>query len=219
MGRMIDLHMHSLHSDGELIPSELVRRCEAIGYKAIAITDHADLSNIDLIIPRIVKVSEQLNKTQSVTIIPGIEITHVPPSKIPELVKTSRELGARIVVVHGETIAEPVAQGTNRAGIEAGADILAHPGLITERDVEDAVKKGIYLEITSRKGHSLTNGHVAKLGLRMGAKIILNSDAHSPEDIMSEDLARKVCQGAGLPVNYFSTLLSNAMDLINRAMK
>ncbi len=42
---MIDLHTHSFFSDGELIPSELIRRAEAIGYKAIAITDHVDSSN------------------------------------------------------------------------------------------------------------------------------------------------------------------------------
>jgi len=37
---MIDLHTHSLFSDGELIPSELVSRAAAAGYRAIAITDH-----------------------------------------------------------------------------------------------------------------------------------------------------------------------------------
>ena len=33
---------------------------------------------------------------------------------------SSRELGAKIVVVHGETVAEPVEPGNNRAAIEAG---------------------------------------------------------------------------------------------------
>jgi len=52
---MIDLHTHTVFSDGELIPFELVRRAEAAGYSAMAITDHMDSSNIDLIIPRIIK--------------------------------------------------------------------------------------------------------------------------------------------------------------------
>ena len=45
---MIDLHTHSLFSDGALVPSEHVRRVEVLGYEAIAITDHADDSNIGL---------------------------------------------------------------------------------------------------------------------------------------------------------------------------
>jgi len=44
---MIDLHTHTTFSDGELIPSELVRRAETLGYRAIAITDHVDFTNIE----------------------------------------------------------------------------------------------------------------------------------------------------------------------------
>lgn len=213
---MIDLHAHSFFSDGELIPSELIRRFENLRYSAVAITDHADSSNLDFIIPRIVKVASFLNNSQTVKVIPGIELTHVPPELIEQLVFKARELGASLVVVHGESIVEPVAPGTNRAGIEAGADILAHPGLITDEDAELAAEKGILLEITSRSGHSLTNGHVAKASAKSGAKIILNSDMHSPENIMTEEFARKVLEGAGLPSDSFSVVLSNARRLLEK---
>ena len=43
---MIDLHTHTFHSDGALVPSELAARAFAKGYKGLAITDHADFSNI-----------------------------------------------------------------------------------------------------------------------------------------------------------------------------
>ena len=52
---MIDLHTHTLFSDGGLVPSELVRRAEVIGYTAIALTDHADISTLDFIIPRVIE--------------------------------------------------------------------------------------------------------------------------------------------------------------------
>jgi histidinol phosphatase-like PHP family hydrolase len=211
---MIDLHTHSLFSDGTLIPSELIRRLEAMGYVAAAITDHVDSSNLDHVVPRIVRVAEELNHAQSVKVIPGVELTHVPPVFIPSLVRRAREMGARLVVIHGETIAEPVAPGTNRAGIEAGADILAHPGLIRTEEVKLAARKGVYLEISARKGHSLTNGYVAKLAAEAGARMLLNSDGHGPADFMTQEFGRKVTQGAGLASDSFEHLLSNSRLLL-----
>ena len=151
---MIDLHTHSLFSDGVLLPSELVRRAYDKGYKALAITDHVDSSNFDFVIPRVAAAINDISKYADMVLIPGAEITHVPPELIAGLVAKARELGAKIVVVHGETVVEPVIRGTNRAAIEAGADILAHPGLISKEDAEAAKQKGVVLELTARKGHS-----------------------------------------------------------------
>jgi histidinol phosphatase-like PHP family hydrolase len=213
---MIDLHTHSLFSDGELLPSELVRRVEALGYETVAITDHVDVSNLDFVVPRIVKVSEVLNEGQSVKVVPGVELTHVPPGQIGDLVRKARNLGAKLVVLHGETVVEPVAQGTNRAGLEAGVDVLAHPGLITMEDATLAARKGIFLEISGRSGHSFSNGHVAKTAREAGAGLVLNSDAHSPRDLMTEDFGRRVAEGAGLGRGALSELLQNARRLLER---
>jgi len=213
---IIDLHTHSFFSDGVLIPSELVRRSAAAGYAAVAITDHADSSNLDHLVPRLIRVAEDLNGSQSVKVVPGVELTHVPPDLIAGLIKKARDLGARLVVIHGETIAEPVAPGTNRAGLDAGADIIAHPGLLSVEEARLAAAKGILLEITARKGHSLTNGHVARLALETGASMVLNSDAHAPGDLLSEALAPKITQGAGLPPDAFFQLQSNARKLLDR---
>ncbi len=213
---MIDLHTHTLFSDGVLIPSELIRRFETLGYSAVAITDHADLATLDFNVPRIVQVSEDLNQSQPVRVIPGIEITHAPPSSIGRLVRKARELGAKLVVIHGESIVEPVAPGTNRAGLEADIDILAHPGLITPEEVALATEKGIHLEISARAGHSFTNGHVANLAMAAGARLILNSDAHAPRDLMTEDFAQKIVAGAGLSSDSLPELLSNARQLLEK---
>ncbi|MCK4487647.1 MAG: histidinol phosphate phosphatase domain-containing protein [Desulfobacterales bacterium] len=211
---MIDLHTHSIFSDGVLVPSELVHRAEVLGIKAIGITDHADASNLDFIIPRIVAVSERLNRVNQIKTVPGIELTHIPPSHIGPLAEQARSLGAKIVVVHGETIAEPVVPGTNRAALAADIDILAHPGLISEEEVVMAAEKGVYLEISARKGHSLTNGHVAKLAKKHGAKLVLNSDAHEPSDLITEQQARKIVLGAGLSEDDFVRMQKNAESLL-----
>lgn len=38
----VDLHTHSLFSDGVLLPSEMLQRAAQLGYGVLAITDHAD---------------------------------------------------------------------------------------------------------------------------------------------------------------------------------
>ena len=213
---MIDLHTHTLFSDGELIPSELVRRAAAIGYRAVAITDHVDSASMDFVIPRVVRVSAELNGAQSVKVVPGVELTHIPPGLIGPMVQKARELGAALVVVHGESVVEPVAPGTNQAALEAGADILAHPGLMTPEAAALAASKGIFLEISGRSGHSFTNGHVARIATETGASLLLNSDAHAPADFMTEEFARKVVEGAGLPKGSLKDLLSNSRRLLEK---
>ncbi|PLX85075.1 MAG: PHP domain-containing protein [Desulfuromonas sp.] len=214
---MIDLHTHTIFSDGELIPAELTRRAAVAGYRAIALTDHGDPSNIDLIIPRIVKVVADLGAAWGLTVLPGIELTHVPPSMIAGVAREARALGARIVVCHGETIVEPVAPGTNRAALEADIDILSHPGLISAEEAALAAKRGICLEITTRKGHSLTNGHVARVALEAGAKLVVNSDSHSPGDLSSLETARLVALGAGMTEEQFEQARRNAEELVRKA--
>jgi histidinol phosphatase-like PHP family hydrolase len=211
---MIDLHTHSIFSDGVLIPSELARRAQVLGVEAIGITDHADASNLDFVIPRIVAVAEELNGVNEIQIVPGIELTHVPPTQISSLAKKARSLGAKIIVVHGETIAEPVAPGTNAAALTADVDILAHPGLISDEEVGMAKETGVMLEISARKGHSLSNGHVAKLAAKHGASLVINTDAHEPSDLITEEFARQVALGAGLGRKGFDQMLENARALL-----
>jgi len=216
---MIDLHTHTVFSDGELIPFELIRRAEAIGYRAIAITDHMDASNLDLIIPRIVKAIEKIKSYVSIDAIAGAEITHAPPELIADLVKEARALGAKIVIVHGETIAEPVKKGTNRSAIEAGADILSHPGMISIEDMLRAKEKNVFLEITARRGHAFTNGYLAKEAIKFGVPLCINSDAHSPSDLITKELARNILLGAGIEENRIESVFENSKSLVDRVLR
>ena len=215
---MIDLHTHSIFSDGVLVPAELVRRAMVTGYEAIAITDHADSSNIDFIIPRIVQVAHDLSGLWPIVVIPGVEITHVPPKAIGELAEKARELGAELVVIHGETLVEPVEPGTNRAGIMAGADIIAHPGLITKQDAALAAKKGVYLEISARKGHSLGNGHVAKIAAETGASLVIDTDSHEPGDLINDEFAERVLLAAGMDKKAAARAFQNSREIVNHIL-
>lgn len=213
---MIDLHTHTLFSDGELLPSELVRRAEVAGYTAIAITDHVDSSNIDFVLPRIVKVCKALNRHWKILAIPGVEITHVPVQEIKALVKLARKLGAKVVVVHGETVAEPVIPGTNRAAIEAGCDILAHPGMISREDVALAKKRGVHLEITTRKSHSKTNKRLVGLARAIGAKLVLDNDAHCGCNLVSCSSASSLLKKLGLRKAEIAQVFANSGDIVRK---
>ncbi len=213
---MIDLHTHTFFSDGELGPAELVRRAAVAGYRALAITDHADQSNVVAQLQRLLPVIEELGAANGLTLLAGAELTHVPPKMIAMVVKMARDAGAQVLSVHGETIVEPVMEGTNRAAIEAGVDILAHPGLITPQEVQLAAENGVCLEITTRKGHSLTNGHVVRLAQEYGAKLVINNDAHAPGDLISPELARKVALGAGMSEAEIAEAQTNSLELVKR---
>ncbi len=214
---MIDLHTHSLLSDGELLPSELIRRAEVAGYEAIAITDHTDRSNIDFILPRIKKVCADLSSKIAMKVIAGIELTHIRREDFRELVQYARKNQIGLIIAHGETIVEPVIKGTNMAAIEAGVDILAHPGLISLAEAKLAKEKGVFLELSARKGHCLTNGHVRRIAEQAQAKLILNTDAHGPEDLISDEMLKKVAQGAGLEETQVEgVLLKNAREIVTR---
>jgi histidinol phosphatase-like PHP family hydrolase len=213
---MIDLHTHSLFSDGELLPSELWRRAQVKGYRYLAITDHVDASNFEVVFTRLKTAALSLNRGDYPVLIPGLEFTHLPPALIAPLAAQARTLGVPLIVVHGETLAEPVAPGTNRAAIEADIDILAHPGLITLEEAALARERNIYLELSARKGHSLANGHVARVALEVGASLLVNTDSHSPSDLITRQQAERVAKGAGLRDAAVHTLFTDAEALARR---
>lgn len=211
---VIDFHTHCLLSDGELCPAELGRRVRVLGYAVLGLADHADPGTMPDIIRRARASALALNgHMDGLTILPGVEITHVPPALIGDLAQEARDLGASHVVVHGESIVEPVAPGTNLAAIEAGVDILAHPGLLSEGEAALAAEKGVYVELSGRGGHSLGNGHVAALARRRGFRLLVNSDGHAPGDYLTAARQRMVALGAGLSEAEFAAMMRDAAAL------
>lgn len=212
---MIDLHTHTLFSDGQLLPSELVYRAKEKGYTTICLSDHIDFSNIDFIIPRTVAVAKELTQQYKILVIPGAEISCVPPKDIPKAIKLARKLGAKIVLVHGEAENQPVPEGTNLSGLLSKADIIAHPGLITDEEVTLSVENNVLLEISSRKIYSSSNYHIAKLAKKFNAKLVFNSDAHSPNDLITEEILIETLKTAKLTKKDFEQMQQNAIDLIS----
>jgi histidinol phosphatase-like PHP family hydrolase len=215
---MYNLHSHTFLSDGELLPSEVAVRYQAAGYKAIAITDHADYSNIKSITEAIVGFCRKWPKDSSIKVLPGIELTHLPPEQFKPLASYARKHGIKIIIAHGETPVEPVAQETNKLALKADIDILAHPGLISDEDTKLAAQRGIFLEITSRRGHSNTNAHVIKQARKFGAKLILNNDSHRAEDIISSSQLNQFGIDCSLTQEEIKAIYKDTEGLINKAL-
>ncbi|MBN2720627.1 MAG: histidinol phosphate phosphatase domain-containing protein, partial [Proteobacteria bacterium] len=122
-----------------------------------------------------------------------------------------------LVIVHGETVTEPVAPGTNAAAVRClDVDILAHPGLLSREDAEAAAESGVLLEITARRGHSAANGRVARMARETGAGLVINTDAHEPKDLISRDHARVILTAAGLEEDGIQGAFASAEKLLRK---
>jgi histidinol phosphatase-like PHP family hydrolase len=198
MSGFYDLHTHTTLTDGEMIPAELVRRMAVLGYTTVAITDHADSTNLHHLIESIILLKHSA-ELYGVRLLSGVELTHIPPSLIPTIARDAKNSGADIVLVHGESPVEPVAAGTNHAACTCrDVDVLAHPGFITDEDAHEARDHGVALEITSRAGHNRTNGHVVSVAREAGCIMVVNSDSHAPHDLLDKRAKFDVARGAGL---------------------
>lgn len=207
---MYDFHTHTFLSDGVLGPIELVRRAQVIGYRGMAITDHVGPGNLEYVVRTLAIDCKAATSRWDILVLPGVEITHVPKEDIDMLAREAKAMGARVVNVHGETIVEPVEPGTNLAAVSSThVDILAHPGLVTPEVASIAADNGVFLEVSGRKGHSYANGHVVRVAREAGARMVLDSDAHAPEDLLTDDFALKVAIGAGLSEADARALLSD----------
>jgi putative hydrolase len=217
--RRCDFHMHTTMSDGELLPMELIRRAAYADHRAVALTDHTSFSNIDWIVD---SVTRDCNKAEAwgIEAIPGVELTHVPVKHLDDAIKRSRKAGAELIVIHGETLVEPVEKGTNlKAVSNRDVDILAHPGMLTIDEAEIAAKNGVFLEVSCRKGHSLANGHVVAMARMAKAKLLVNTDAHSPDDLSSMAFANTVARGAGMAPEEIRDALVTHPEEILKSLK
>ena len=194
-----DFHTHTLLSDGVLVPIELIRRAIVKGYVALGISDHTGAGGLERRLEEANEDCRLARERWDYPVYAGVELTHVPASAVAELAMRARRAGAAYVIVHGETPVEPTEPGTNLAAVSCPqVDLLAHPGLLTVAEAALAAENGVFLEITSKPGHSLGNGGVAAVARQAGAKLLLGSDTHVPEQLLTPEMAARVLLGAGL---------------------
>ena len=86
------------------------------------------------------------------------------------------------------------------------------------REARLAAENGVFIEITAKEGHCLGNGRVARVAQAAGARLLVNSDAHVPAQILTEEFARRVALLAGLEGEALQqALVTNPEELLARA--
>lgn len=196
---VFDFHTHTTISDGHADAMEMARRCQKNGYAAYICSDHVDEGTVGTRVPEIVEACRRVSLELGIRGIPAVEVTRVAPDRVAKVAARARSLGALLVVVHGETIGDFPQPGLNLAATRCSdVDILGHPGLLSHQAAEQARDNHIHLEISAAGLHGLTNGHVAKVALEVGASLVLDSDAHRPESLLTPERARQLLEGSGL---------------------
>jgi len=202
-----DFHSHTFLTDGRASATDMWREADVLGHVALAVTDHVALEDPKPLLDRL-RQEATAWEGEALTTLIGVEVTMIPPRKIPDVVRAARRAGAEIVIVHGETPANPVPMGTNRAAVELNdVDVLAHPGFLTTEEAELAKSHDVILELTARALHMVTNGHVARLALEVGNDLVVDSDAHATDQLVSAAHARQVARGAGVPESAVTRVL------------
>ena len=107
--KRVDLHMHTLHSDGTLTPRELVERAKSRALSCIALTDHDTINGVleaydckDVLFADSSAQKEELwrlRRTMAVSVksnsVYKEEDTVVPRAELPQLIKGIKEIGGR----------------------------------------------------------------------------------------------------------------------------
>lgn len=220
---MTDFHIHiqagsfpSPHAAG-MNAAEALRRASLCGLRAVGLIVRTDGSDLDGFAPLASRI-RALSLYANVEAFAGVELVHVPPALLPETVREAREHGAELVIVHGETLADDVEVGTNLAAVEAGADILAHPGLVDDRVAAYAAEKGVALELSACPRHCLSNAWTAIMAHKAGCLLTPGSDALTPGDLANAGRWERICLGAAMTDAMREHFRDSASTLTNRLM-
>ncbi len=194
------LHCHSTYSDGTATVREMAEAARARGYQYLAITDHSRSLQVanGLSRDRLLKQIDEIAKLNAdydgaFTILTGQEVDILADGSLDGDEDVLAQLDVVVGSVHIRH-KENEAQMTERvcrALENPNLDILGHPtGRLLGRrepfaiDMEAvfarAVETGTVLEINAAPERMDLNDVYARRAKEMGAKLTVNSDAHTP---------------------------------------
>jgi DNA polymerase (family 10) len=199
-----DLHMHTTESDGRVSLEEMAAAARERGYEYIAITDHskslAMTNGLDeaRAVAFAAHVRELNRDGLGLRIFSGLECDILRDGAMDLANDALAELDFVIGSVHSHMNME-AAEMTDRLlrALECpSVRALGHPTgrMLLHRDaypfdfervVDEAVRRGVWLEINSSPERLDLGAHLIRTAKARGAKFIISTDAHHPRHLRS----------------------------------
>jgi DNA polymerase (family 10) len=200
-----DLHMHTTATDGRATLEEMAEAARNLGYEYIAITDHskAIAMAFGLDEKRVIEFAQTVRKINEtgnlgIKIFSGLECDIMKEGDMDIAWDALAELDLVIGSVHSHMGLEPAAM-TDRLlkALECPhLTAMGHPTgrLLLHRDpfsfdfervVNEAVKRGVWLEINSSPERLDLNSTHVRTAKAKGAKFIVSTDAHHPKHLLN----------------------------------
>ncbi len=197
-----DLHSHTKATDGKNSAEEMVEAAREQGYEYLAITDHSqritvanglDEKRLREEIEEIDKINENL---KAFTLLKGIEVDILKDGSLDLPDSVLKELDLVVGSVHSyfNLSLEDQTERLVKAMDNQYLNIIGHPTgrmlgtrapyqVDMEKIMEEAVKKGVHLELNAQPDRlDLTDIHL-KAARDIGVLIAISTDAHMPQNL------------------------------------
>lgn len=212
-----DLHMHTTETDGRASILKMARAAQALGYAYIAITDHSQAVTVangmtpERFEAHLKNIRAANAEIDDFEILAGIEVDILQDGSLDMDADLLRECDWVVASVHSyfRMESEAMTERLLRAMQTGLVSEMGHPTgrMLGGRDgytydfnalVEAAVEHGIALEINGSTGRLDLNAELARKAHRLGAKLVLGSDAHSTQGLQALRYALGQARRAGL---------------------
>jgi DNA polymerase (family 10) len=199
-----DLHIHTSWSDGTAGIEAMVQSARALGYRCLAVTDHAtEIKMIRSLTPeralsQLAEIEGLRSKYPDIRILAGAEVDILKDGRLYLEDDVLRKLDVVIASVH-QDIGDSHGELVNRLSKEASnphVDVVGHPtgrligrrpGIVAglEPVFRAAAACGTALEINSSPERLDLPETLAAAALEAGVNFAISTDAHSPESLAS----------------------------------
>ena len=217
MGYRGDLHSHSDWSDGRATVLEMARSAQARGYEYLAITDHSPRIGVvnglgpERLAAQRRLIEEANRELDGLTVLQGIEVDINEDGSLDEPDEALAALDLVIASPHVKLRMEPAAMTERmlRAVEHPHVDVLGHPtgrrpgsrqGATYDFEAvfRRAAERGVVLEIDCDPARMDLSPELAALAASVGCRFALDSDAHSPDQLLYVDLGLWTARRAGI---------------------
>lgn len=201
-----NLHTHSRWSDGRHTIREMAQAADDAGHQYIAITDHSKRLTVangldeDRLIEQMEEIDGLNEECNDLTILKGCEVDIMEDGSLDLSDDVLRLLDVVIVSVHSKFAlsSEQQTERIMRAMDNPWTTFVAHPTgrLLLSRPpypvnvarlIEHAKQRGCWLECNANPQRLDLNDHYCQLAKEEGVKLVINTDAHSIQDMHHAD--------------------------------